>query len=105
MGNAYGRSRSSPCPSGPRLCGIYLRDVLSLLPRKGINAGCRVVSRHLNSTVVGCPELPRLRFNELSFYATDDEEHSWYWKRISLRGECCRDLEVSGRGTLTVGAN
>lgn len=78
----------------PRLCQLYLRDVLSFFKRSEIE-GWRSLSRHFNASVADCPVklLPRHRFISLEIDAVyhyfEDPESEL--RRLS----CCGDLEVS----------
>jgi hypothetical protein len=82
-----------------RLCGVYLRDVLSLLPREDIDTGCRQVSSHLDYTAWQCPEsrLPRPQLLSLKVECdsqplTDTDAVPLDFGR--LRDECCQWLKV-----------
>lgn len=83
-------------PAESRLCGIYLRDILTLLPRKNINTEFRAVSRYLDATVRNFPEpkLPRHRFTTLYFYTVSYYELDVNIRGIPLRSDCCHELKV-----------
>jgi hypothetical protein len=68
MDTTSGSANTTPEGSeSPRLCEIYLRDVLTFLPRTEINAECCRVSRHVDATVSYCPRamLPRHKFHTI----------------------------------------
>lgn len=93
----------------PRLCTIYLRDVLSLFPREDIDADFCLVSRHTDSVVSHCPgnRMPRRTFHTLGligetefgeFLRTIPREllvRSTDVYRQFLDDGCCEELKVS----------
>lgn len=86
-------------PNKGRLCELYLRDVITFLPPRGINAEFRAVSRHLDSSASNCPEskLPRRLFDNMRLYAVGDPRApnmDGSWKIPFQLKECCHELKV-----------
>lgn len=84
----------------PRLCEIYLRDVISLLPREDIEKLQRS-SKRLCTTVANYPtgKLPRVLFHSLTMtflpLVPEAQRFIAYWNSNLLSSGCCRELRVS----------
>lgn len=88
----------------PRLCSIYLRDLVSFLYREEVEL-CREVSRHFHTTIQNTPtdRLPRFCFDCLDFDITHSLrafrlKHSLFDKHTAQQDtDCCDGLKVDLR--------